>query len=145
MPIATQTQTERPVPQYQNPKTAGSLKLRGNHVEPTTSAYPELDSKGVSLARSSVATVVLMCSTPSSKVSYQRKRLPSMSTGCTSGWRALGAGLTGTTGRHGVSTMSPTSTRVACITVRHYTMCADDQVTVPAKNNSPGISVPSPS
>lgn len=49
MPISTQTQTERAVPLYTKPKTAGSLKLRGNHVEPSTSAYPDLDTKGVSL------------------------------------------------------------------------------------------------
>ena len=46
MPINTQTQTT-PVPLYQNPKS-GSIRLRGNHVEPGTAAFPELDTNGVS-------------------------------------------------------------------------------------------------
>jgi hypothetical protein len=46
MPINTETQT-LPVPLYSNPKK-GSLRLRGNHVEPSAQAFPELDSKGVS-------------------------------------------------------------------------------------------------
>lgn len=47
MTAATQTQTI-PVPLYQNPN--GKLRLRGNHIEPGTQAYPELETKGVSLA-----------------------------------------------------------------------------------------------
>lgn len=46
MPINTETQT-LPVPLYTNPKK-GSLRLRGNHVEPSAEAFPELDTKGVS-------------------------------------------------------------------------------------------------
>lgn len=46
MPINTETQTI-PTPLYTNPKK-GHLRLRGNHVEPATSAYPDLDTKGVS-------------------------------------------------------------------------------------------------
>jgi hypothetical protein len=57
MPIATQTQTT-PVPLYANPKN-GSLRLRGNHVEPSAQAFPELDTKGVSLA-SCIAWQALM-------------------------------------------------------------------------------------
>lgn len=46
MAVATQTMTE-PKPLYE-PPTMGTLKLRGHHMPPQTSFYPELDSKGVS-------------------------------------------------------------------------------------------------
>jgi len=53
MPINTETQT-LPVPLYTNPKK-GSLRLRGNHVEPSAEAYPELDTKGYTVVKNVIS------------------------------------------------------------------------------------------
>lgn len=51
MPVAVPTSTAtHPQVQYTNPK-GGSLKLRGNHVEPGTAAFPELDTKGYTVVK----------------------------------------------------------------------------------------------
>jgi hypothetical protein len=72
--------------QYEAPH--GLLKLRGGHDQPGTSAYPELDEKGVSdfnVEREGKADDSL----PLSRMSFRRNSATSTSIGCTSGSNLL--------------------------------------------------------
>lgn len=141
--------------QYEAPH--GLLKLRGGHDQPGTSAYPELDEKGVSTPYHCPISSVYVAyehSSLSSRTSCLRKRRTSMSTGCTSGSNRLEKDLTETIdlpGDHSIYLLSQSEynrTRLYLILLWPESLtCAKGEVCstvmVLVKNSSAGISDPS--
>lgn len=73
--------------QYEAPH--GLLKLRGGHEQPGTSAYPELDEKGVSHFHSLLLVSTLTRSSLSSRTSSRKSSATNTLIECTSGSNLL--------------------------------------------------------